>query len=362
MISFGSKSGTSTTNARSQSDPWDVTVPYLARFIQDLDPTRALIGPTGDQLDAFAALKQRAAQGNPYATGIDQLAKDQLAGVDSRSGMVDDVYKTLQGQLGDVAAGKNLDIMSDPRIQAMLASVGNDVQNRISGIFAGSGRNVSGNASGQGAIAKGVSDAQLPILFNEFARQQGRTDAAARDLSTAGNTAATTGQGLDSSALAGRSAGVDTSTKALQAGDYAENSILNLDQQLKGIPTQDLASYASLLLPVAGLGGQQQGTSTTNSTQNSSGLNLGLGDIGKIGSFALSLSDEREKQNVERVGETDDGQPLYRYQYKGDPAWHVGLIAQEVEKVKPAAVKEVGGRKYVDIKRATDAAARKGTY
>lgn len=350
---FSSSSGNSTTNSNSQSDPWDVTIPFLSQFIKDLDSTRSLAGPTGDQLDAFAQLKQRAAGGNPYAPAIGALATDQLGGVPSRSGAVTSAYDALKAQLGDVASGKNLDIMSNPQIQAMLANVGNDAQNRVNSLFAAAGRPISGNVAGQVAMGKGITEAQLPILFNEYARQQGRTDAAARDLNTAGTSAATTAQGLDANALAGRAAGVDTAGKAIDAANYGDNTILNLDQQLKSMPTTDLANYESLLLPVSGLGGQQQGTSNTKSSQT--GFSLG----------ASLFSDERVKDNIEKVGETDDGQPIYRFQYKGDPTWHMGLIAQEVEKVKPDAVGEAGGIKTVNIKRATDGAVKaekKGAY
>ena len=60
--------------------------------------------------------------------------------------MADDAYTRLQSQLGDYASGKYLDFESNPYIQKMLSTVGNDVQNRIAGAFAGRGRDVTGNA------------------------------------------------------------------------------------------------------------------------------------------------------------------------------------------------------------------------
>jgi hypothetical protein len=50
------------------------------------------------------------------------------------------------------------------------------------------------------------------------------------------------------------------------------------------------------------------------------------------------LSDRRAKRNITRVGVLDNGLPVYSYQYKGSNDWHIGLIADEVEKVKPEAV------------------------
>lgn len=274
--------------------------------------------------------------------------------------MVDAAYGDLKTQLGDVAAGRNQDIMSDPRIQAMLREVGNDVQSRITGAFAAAGRDITGNAAGQGAIARGVTTAQLPILMQEFARQQGRTDAAIRDLFGAGTTTATTGQALDLNTLLARAGGVNLSNAALAARDLPYNTILNLDQQLKQMPFEDLSLYAQLLLPTAGLGGQQSGTGTSTTKGSSSGINLGLGDIGKIGTAAMSLipSDERVKEDIEPVGKTFDGQVIYRY--KGDPtrAVHMGLLAQEVEETAPEAVGSIGGVKAVDYRAATEEAVR----
>jgi hypothetical protein len=71
------------------------------------------------------------------------------------------------------------------------------------------------------------------------------------------------------------------------------------------------------------------------------------------------FSDERLKENVQKVGETNDGQPIYRYNYKGDKRTQIGLLAQEVEKDHPEAVGLAGGYKTVDYKKATDRAVHK---
>lgn len=73
---------------------------------------------------------------------------------------------------------------------------------------------------------------------------------------------------------------------------------------------------------------------------------------------ASIFSDERVKEDIERVGALDDGQPIYRYTYVGAPErTHIGLIAQEVEDLHPDAVTEFGGIKAVDYGKATDFAA-----
>jgi len=54
--------------------------------------------------------------------------------------------------------------------------------------------------------------------------------------------------------------------------------------------------------------------------------------------LAMSLSDSRLKRDIVRVGELDSGIPLYRYKYPGSETDFVGVMAQEVALLKPAAV------------------------
>ena len=84
----------------------------------------------------------------------------------------------------------------------------------------------------------------------------------------------------------------------------------------------------------------------------SSGL-MGLGGslIGAAGSVGAGLamaSDRRLKTDIKKVGKTDAGLPIYTYKYKGDKKTQMGVMAQDVEKKTPKAVKEIGGFKAVN--------------
>lgn len=73
--------------------------------------------------------------------------------------------------------------------------------------------------------------------------------------------------------------------------------------------------------------------------------------LGELGGAAVKASDERVKQNVHRTpAEVVPGVPLATFEYKGHPGrTHVGVIAQDVEKVMPQAISEApGGTKLVD--------------
>lgn len=67
------------------------------------------------------------------------------------------------------------------------------------------------------------------------------------------------------------------------------------------------------------------------------------------------FSDRRLKTDIRRVGHTDDGLPIYKYKYKGDPneQTHIGLMADEVEEKHPEAVGLAAGYKTVDYDKAT---------
>lgn len=71
-------------------------------------------------------------------------------------------------------------------------------------------------------------------------------------------------------------------------------------------------------------------------SQSQAGWGSLLGGIGGL----FSLSDERAKTDKEKIGETEDGIGIFKFKYKGSPKTQIGLMAQEVAKKKPSAVKK----------------------
>lgn len=340
-MSFGSSKSKTSSNA--QNEPWGPTVPHLTGLIEKAGSI-GNIDITPDQMAAFQALKGNAAQGNPFAPDIARLASDSLNYQAPGGGqMVSDAYSTLQQNLGGYASGEFLDPFSNPQMAEMLKTVGDDVQWRINSMFAGAGRDLSG--ANQGAVSRGVTQAQLPLLLDQFNRQQQNQIAANQTLFGAAGDTASQQANLDQITQNIRSAGIGFGNEALNAKNFAANTILDLDQQIQQLPYENLALLASILLPAAGVGG----------TQDQSGKSKSSG-------WGISLSDERSKEDIEQIGELADGQPIYRFRYKGDDGderIHVGLMAQDVEEIHPEAVVTLkGGLKGVDYDAATRDAAR----
>jgi hypothetical protein len=265
--------GSSTTNQASQTDPWDETIPYLKTFLGKLGTAGESTGPNDKQLGAIDSLETNGA--NPWTGDINKLTSDLFA---SQSGApaVHQGYDELNKRLSPTADGTNVTgFMDDPNLQKLLQTVGDQTAWRNNSTFAGAGRDMSG--INQESTARGVGQAQLPILVDQLNKEKGRSDAAARTLFDANTTAATTSADLDKQAAALRGAGIDTGNAALAARDRQDNQILTLEDMKKKIAQGDMSWLAELLYGGAQLGGQSSGTSYTKTNNQSSSVGGGIG-------------------------------------------------------------------------------------
>lgn len=91
-----------------------------------------------------------------------------------------------------------------------------------------------------------------------------------------------------------------------------------------------------------------------NQRQQQQQANLGglFGLAGTLGGAALLGSDRRFKTDIERIGELPNGLPVYSFRYRKENRSTVGLMADDVEQVKPWAVHYIRGRKFVDYREA----------
>lgn len=161
--------------------------------------------------------------------------------------------------------------------------------------------------------------------FNAGQRQQDR----AMDLQGAGQLAGMAGQAFDQYNTVNR-------TMAQQGAQQQAlmQQLINAGQnQYQGFVN---APQNALNLPLMAVGATPNvGTQTTTQSGGGSGLMDALGFGASLLPF---LSDARAKEDIRRVGQTDDGLPIYVYRYKGGDTFHMGVMAQEVEAVRPDAV------------------------
>lgn len=128
---------------------------------------------------------------------------------------------------------------------------------------------------------------------------------------------------------------------------------LNRGQQALGSATPQLIDTG------AGISlGQQQASNLANwqsnvasakNAQNAQNSQTAASVLGAVASMAAAFSDKRVKENVKKVGKTNDGLPIYTYNLLGNPKTEMGVMAQEVKKKKPKALgPKVGGIMTVD--------------
>jgi len=209
-------------------------------------------------------------------------------------------------------------------------------------------------------------DRYLPLLTGEYNTLSGMqqnainavpTTAAnmANELTSIPQSAATTGANL-ASALPGIYMGPST----------AQLGIANMGYNL---PYMNLQMPEQLTAALGGMGGTANLTGTGTTTQELSPLStaLGLGIAGgsllggntgllnALGPAGLNWlsSDIRVKEDVEEIGVLNNGLAVYRFRYRGSPTTQIGVMAQDVERVKPEAVREINGTKYVNYDLAT---------
>jgi hypothetical protein len=100
----------------------------------------------------------------------------------------------------------------------------------------------------------------------------------------------------------------------------------------------------------------QQAVAGNNATMG--GLFGLAGTVGSAAAKAYVGSDRELKMDIARVGILDNGLPVYRYRYKAGGPFHIGLMADEVLRVRPEAVATLeNGFKAVRYDLATQGAA-----
>ena len=365
----------STQTQQSQSAPWAASQPDITGILGQLGPLIQNSGLNSTESGAINQLSQNAAQGNPYASQIGGFAANLLngGGATAQAPNLQSGLSTLQSQLTPYANGSM--VGNNPALQAQLDQIATDTTNQVNGQFAAAGRDGSG--MNQQTLARGIAQGEAPVIASQYNQDVANQLSAANTLYGAQNSTSGLLSGLTQQGLANQLQGVTSSQDALNAQNYTPQQQLALAQLAQQIPAQNLQLLAQIGVPIAGLGqqssGSSQGTQQMSGAQQfatlaggisnllGSATGTGAGGAKTGGSGLLGLlnwSDRRLKEDIAPVGTLFDGTPVYGYRYKGAPAYHIGLMAQDVEKTTPGAVIEINGYKAVDYRAATEASRR----
>lgn len=357
--SMGTSSATQSTATKSKTNPWEPTESGLKNIVGGINGQVQNYQPTAAENTALDQIMGNAQKGNPFSGQITSLANDLFSGGQDRTGIANDAYANYQKQSQPYLDAGYLDPASNPAFKNYLDTTANDIQSRVNGMFAGAGRDLSG--ANLQTLSRGITEGTAPIFANQYnqnvATQRGVMD----NLYNAGNQTTGVLSGLDQTALGNRAQGVGAAAESLGAENYGSNAVLAAEAQRRGLPLSNLQNLSSLLLPIAGAGGQSSGTSTSVGTQTMSPIQQAMGLTSVASNFGKGVtgvgqgmqylggifSDRRLKEDIQKVGKLDNGLYVYSYRYKAGGPVHIGVMADEVEAVMPEAVGNIGGYKTV---------------
>jgi len=249
---------------------------------------------------------------NPYQSDVVNATMGQIADSDAMARRAYTASQTAQGALGGSGYGlgrATLEREQGKNRNATLANLNSQGWSQAL-------------AAAQADKARGLQAGQSMANIGQLTSQLGSADAAAM-LAT----------------------GNQQQTQQQTVNDAASTNALN-EQLWPMQQAQWLASIGSGIGPLMG------GTTASNGTASQS-QGKGVGNIlGGAVTLAGMASDERVKEDIEEIGTSHDGQPIYKFRYVGDPRSQIGLMAQDVEQSHPEAVTELGGVKHVNYDRA----------
>lgn len=316
MSGGGGSQGTSTTTEKA--DPWSGIQPFLtdlygrgqtqSNIPQQYYPDSTVTGFAPETEAGLGFMTERALNGSP------------LLGAAQNESM-----KTLGG---DYLAQGN------PYLSGVADNLWAQVRPRVDSAFSRGGL---GSPGEQYAMTDAFTNALAPYGFNSYEAERGRMMGAMSGAPGLANADYTDAQQL---------LGVGAQREDLQ-GRIIQDS-LNRYNFGQAEPRNSLNWYAGLLQNPGG------GTSTSTTTGQQPGGNTALGLLGAGLSaapyLAMAFSDRRIKTDIKKVGMLDNDLPVYAYRYKAGGPMHIGLMAQDVEKVNPDAVAEIDGIKAVNYR------------
>lgn len=258
----GKSEKTQTTSQTQSTNPWEPTQPFLNGVLGQLQGQLGNTGLTQTETNALNSIQDSAGQ---FAPQIKAVAGDMMAGggATDQAANLNKAYTDYQSRMAPMADGQM--IGQNSGLKPYLDTIMNDVQSQVNGQFAAAGRDFSG--MNQQALARGFTQAAAPVIANQYNQDVQNRINAAQALYGAGVQNASGLSQMQQQKLNNQQAGVQLGNDT----NYGQNAILNAEAARRNIPTQALGLLAQIGIPIAGLGTQTTGSSTTNQQDKMSG-------------------------------------------------------------------------------------------
>lgn len=262
--------------------------------------------------------------------GADALSSAYGSNAGNIQGLTNQVTGLLPGMIdryneGDAgvnaARDYNVDVLSgnflnegNPYLDQMIADTNNDIMNQTQAALGV--RGLTGGSNYADLISRNVARNTTNMRYNDYNNERNRMATAA-----------------------GQSGG-------LAAADYLSISPILSTLGASTTPIQAANQYAG------GLGGLLGGYGTQS---QSPGVGQTLGNIAQTAAMFALASERRVKRDIEQIGTLEDGLGVYNFRYNwdaDDAPLHVGVMVDEVEKLRPWALGPViDGIQTVDYSR-----------
>lgn len=339
--------GKSSTSSSTVQIPPEVLARYNAVNARAEEAAKNPFQPYGGEFVAGLTPEQQA--GIQQASNVSQAAQPYF---NTATGLTmagaQDVGALTPGQIG-YYQNPYTEAVAAPTLQALQRQQGQQLaEQQARAIKSGAGfgdRAALERANLQREQLLGTTQALAPIYQQGFGQAAqiaaGQQGVVASDMARrlqAAQQLAGLGTGAQQAGIQGAQALLAAGTVGQQTQQADLTARYQEFLQKQGYPFQTAQFLANIAMGTGALSG-----STTSTTQP-----------------APFFSDERLKHDAKKIGETNDGLPIYSFKYNGDDRTQIGLMAQDVEKKKPDAVglaPASDGRMYktVDYDKATRA-------
>lgn len=268
---MGSVDQSSQSQNQSQSgtgsftkNPWDQAQPALSGLLSNIQGQFPSYSPTPTETSAIGGLEDTAGAGSKFLPQMTDVTNNAFTGGPDRRQNYMNNYTVLNSELAPEIGGKYLDPSTNPFFKDTTNNIARDTEQRLRGLYAGSGRSAPGAGNYGYNAGKGIAEATAPIYASAYNTERGRQEQAMRDLYGAGNATDQAIAGQDQQILNNQEGAFGLAGQTANTAQDPYNKILAAEAYQRNIPLSTLASLVGLTTPIAGLGGS--GTTATTGT------------------------------------------------------------------------------------------------